>query len=320
MSSNKKNTRRQFLKNTSIVALSAGVIPSLAFGISEKPSVLSTPALKPDCNPATEDAYGQGPFYTPDAPTIENDLLATNDEPGIRMIISGQVMNLDCSESIPDTEIDVWHADDSGAYDNNGYNLRGKTTSNNQGFYIFDTIKPGKYLNGDAYRPSHIHFKITPPGFETFITQLYFEGDDSIPGDFAASMTSGEFDATHRIIPLTENANGDLEGTWDIIVDGDGIPIGTNNLHLDKGMIYNVGPNPFEDQIQINYGVFQKSSVSLFVYDLNGHVVANIEEQILDPQKYNITWSPEKTLPSGYYFVALRINDLQVHYIKILKQ
>ena len=102
---------------------------------------------------------------------------------GTRLIISGQVYNLECSEIIPNAEIDIWHANDSGSYDNYGFNLRGKTYSNAQGFYIFETIKPGLYLNGSTYRPSHIHFKITPPGFNTLITQLYFEGDPYIPTD-----------------------------------------------------------------------------------------------------------------------------------------
>ena len=78
------------------------------------------------------------------------------------------------------------------------------------------------YLNGSTFRPSHIHFKITPPGFNTLITQLYFQGDPYLSTDAAASITSGSFDATNRIIPLVTNSNGDLEGTWDIVIDGNG--------------------------------------------------------------------------------------------------
>ena len=205
-------------------------------------------------------------------------------------------------------------------YDNIGYNLRGKTTTNSQGFYVFESIKPGLYLNGSTFRPSHIHFKIIPPGFSALITQLYFQGDPYIPTDAAASITSGSFDATNRIIPLISNSNGDLEGTWDIVIDGDGVPVGTNNIHLDKGIIYSASPNPFTDHIEINYGVFQKAKVAISVYDISGQIVATLDERMLDPEKYSVSWNPHGNLPNGHYFISIMINDLQVHYRKVIRQ
>tara|TARA_B100000683_G_scaffold75951_1_gene74968 strand:- start:9548 stop:10495 length:948 start_codon:yes stop_codon:yes gene_type:complete len=313
-----KNKRRQFLKNTSLSLLSASILPTIVKAENtsdnfEKDSVVV-------CNHSTEDAYGQGPFYTANAPNIINNQLANLNELGTRIIISGQVFNLECSEVIPNTEIDIWHANDAGFYDNTGYNLRGKTTSNSQGFYIFETIKPGLYLNGSNYRPSHIHFKITPPGFSTLITQLYFQGDPYIPTDAAASVNSGSFDATHRIIPLVTNINGDLEGTWDIIINGNGIPVGTNNIYLEKGMIYSANPNPFIDNIEINYGVFSKSKVIISVFNIHGEIVATLSEKLLDPGKYSVSWNPHDNLPKGHYFISILINQLQVHYVKVIRQ
>ncbi len=58
------------------------------------------------------------------------------------------------------------------------------------------------------------------------------------------------------------NDDGKYEGTWDIVIDGDGI-VGTNDLHLEKGMIYSVSPNPFSQQVEINYGVFRDAKVGL---------------------------------------------------------
>jgi protocatechuate 3,4-dioxygenase beta subunit len=307
--------RRQFLKNFSLASLTVGLLPTMAQG---QPTNTGGSKIL-DCETTTPDLYGEGPFYTPNPPYIENNLLALPDEPGTRLILSGQVRNLDCSELIPDARVDVWHADDAGAYDNTGYNLRGYTLTNEQGFFLFETILPGHYPNAGSFRPSHIHVKITPPGFETLTTQLYFEGDEYIPGDAAASQTSGQYDATHRIIPLTMNNEGKYEGVWDIVVDGDGI-VGTNDLHTDKGMIYSVGPNPFADQLDINYGVFRDAMVGLSVFDLNGRTVAVLESRNLQSEKYTATWRPETNLPDGYYFVALKINDLQVHYQKVLKR
>ena len=310
-----KDSRRQFLRNTSLAALSFGILPAVAKTTTEPNP--NSPIL---CDESTEDAYGQGPFYTANAPTIQNDMLADSNELGTRLILSGQVYNLACSEVIPNTEIDIWHANDSGAYDNTGYNLRGKATSNPQGFYVFETIKPGLYLNGATYRPSHFHFKITPPNFPTLITQLYFAGDPYISTDAAASITSGAYDATNRIIPLTTNSNGDLEGTWDIVINGDGIPLGANNIHLDKGMLYSASPNLFNDRVEIKYGVFQEAKVSVFVYNIEGKVVAQLGKKLLSPQKYEVVWEPDNNLPNGHYFIALKINDLQVHYLKVIRQ
>lgn len=315
MKKKKKDSRRQFLRNSSLAVLSFGILPALAKTTAEpKPN---SPIL---CNKSTEDAYGQGPFYTANAPAIQNDMLADSNEVGTRLILSGQVLNLACSEVIPNTEIDIWHANDDGAYDNTGYNLRGKANSNSQGFYVFETIKPGLYLNGANYRPSHIHFKITPPNFPTLITQLYFAGDPHIASDAAASITSGTFNATNRIIPLTTNANGDLEGTWDIVINGEGTAVGANNIHLNKGMIYSASPNPFNNKVTINYGVFQQAKVSVFVYNIEGKIVAQLDKQQLEPQKYEVIWEPDNNLPYGYYFIALKINELQVHYLKIIKK
>lgn len=319
MKKNKKDNRRQFLKNTSLSLLSVAVFPTIlksensTVSLSKKNSVV-------DCDQSSEDLYGQGPFYTANAPSVQNNQLADISEAGTRIIISGLAYNLECSEVIPNIEIDIWHANDAGDYDNIGYNLRGKTTTNSQGFYVFESIKPGLYLNGATFRPSHIHFKITPPGFNTLITQLYFQGDPYIPTDAAASITSGAFDATNRIIPLVSNSNGDLEGTWDIVIDGDGVPVGTNNIYLDKGIIYSASPNPFTDQIEISYGVFQKAKVGISVYDISGLKVATVDEKILDPEKYSVSWKPHSNLPKGHYFISIMINDFQVHYIKVIRQ
>ncbi|WP_367392813.1 T9SS type A sorting domain-containing protein [Lewinella sp. LCG006] len=306
--------RRTFLKNTALATLGLGLGSSAkAEAAAGQPTSLIT------CDRTTLDYYGEGPFYTENPPMLEGNQLAESDEPGERMIISGRVLNLSCSEFIPNTVVDVWHADNDGAYDNNGYKLRGFTLTNEQGFYLFETIKPGKYLNGNSFRPSHIHYKITPPGFPQLITQLYFAGDDSIPGDAAASITSGTYDASNRIISLTENANGVLEGTFDIVINGEGIAVGTNDLHLSKGMVYQVSPNPFTSELTIHYGVFKRAKVGLVVFDLVGRQVAVLEDSEKLPEKYYATWQPDSALPSGHYFVALKINDLQVHYLKVVK-
>jgi protocatechuate 3,4-dioxygenase beta subunit len=308
--SDQKDTRRQFIKNASLASLAFSLSPLASSAKTENRQATD------ECEKTTSDYYGEGPFYTDNPPELAEGKLAKATETGTKIRITGRVQNLDCSEFIPNTIVDVWHANDAGAYDNSGFNLRGKVVSNAQGFYTFETIKPGKYLNGSKFRPSHIHFKITPPGYPTVTTQLYFQGDTSIEDDPAAGLTSGQYDATHRIIELTDDGTGVLEGTWDIAVDGKGT-MGIGEMHLDKGIIYSASPNPFSTCLEINYGVFKKAAVSLLVFDMQGKQVASLEERKLSPEKYDAVWVPDAELPNGQYFIALKINDIQVHYVKV---
>lgn len=310
MKSSDNNGRRKFLRNASLAALSVTALSKVSS--AKKPNS----EISGGCSSTTLDYYGEGPFYTQNPPDISNNQLADVNEPGTRIIISGVVRTLDCTEVIPETIVDVWHANDPGQYDNSGFNLRGKLLSNAQGFYMFETIYPGKYLNGNAYRPSHIHFKITPPGYPTITTQLYFEGDADLTSDAASSITSGTYDASDRIIALADNGSGTLEGTWDIIVDGDGISTGLNDIHLDKGIIYEIAPNPYSEAVTIKYGVFKESKVGISVFNAEGKLVAELDEEKLGPEKYEVVWQPESSLPNGHYFIALRVNDMQVHYQK----
>lgn len=309
-----KSSRRQFLKNTTLAGIALGTINNNSVLKADEINKIDS-----ECDPTTLDYYGQGPFYTENPPIKDDGLIASPDEAGQRIRISGRITNLDCTEILAGTIVDVWHANDEGQYDNQGYNLRGKVIANEQGFYMFETILPGKYLNGSQYRPSHIHFKITPPAYPTLTTQLYFEGDTSIADDAAASITSGQYDASHRIIELSESVDGVREGRWDIVIDGEGTQTGINDLHINNGIIYSATPNPFSDKVVIKYGVFQNAKVNLLVYNMQGNLVANLDERQLKTEKYEAEWTPDQSLPAGHYFVALKINDMQVHYLKLLK-
>jgi protocatechuate 3,4-dioxygenase beta subunit len=92
-------------------------------------------------------------------------------------MVSGQVLGLADCKPIANATLDVWQADDSGAYDSVGYRLRGVFNVDATGGFVLPTIIPGHYLNGSQYRPAHIHVWLRAPGFKDLITQLYFAGD-----------------------------------------------------------------------------------------------------------------------------------------------
>ena len=246
-----KDTRRNFLKKTTL---------SL-FGFTLLGAKAKATPLMIECSPATLDYYGQGPFYTSNAPLIVNNQLSTAGELGIPLKINGRITNLDCSQALPNTEIEIWHANSNGEYDNTGFNLRGKAITDINGNYEFNTIFPGKYLNGSEYRPAHIHFKLSAPNATPIVTQLYFDGDTSIPTDAAASISSGEFDASQRIISLQTDANGKKIGQWNIAIDAEPQTTSVNDLHLEKGIIYKATPNPFDGKVNIQYGVFKTDNI-----------------------------------------------------------
>lgn len=135
----------------------------------------------------TEDNI-EGPYYRENAPWKTR--LGEANEPGVPLRISGVVMDASC-QPIPDAIVDVWQANNKGSYDNDGQNdppnqafhMRGRMKTNAKGEYAYDTVVPGRYLNGDTYRPSHIHYKVYAPGYQTLTTQLYFAGDPYIKGD-----------------------------------------------------------------------------------------------------------------------------------------
>lgn len=116
-----------------------------------------------------------GPYYRPGAP--ERADLTEAGMPGMRLEVSGRVFDTACLP-LAGALLDVWQANDAGAYDGVGYVLRGKVHSDADGRFTFRTIVPGHYLNGAQYRPAHIHVIASAEGLTQLTTQLYFAGDE----------------------------------------------------------------------------------------------------------------------------------------------
>jgi len=163
----------------------------------------------------TEDNI-EGPFYCSGAPWRTK--LADAKTPGTPLSISGRVLQPDCSTPLVGAQIEIWHADIHGQYDNtcqtrnkskSKYSFRGTMKTNANGEYAYDTIIPGRYLNGPQYRPAHIHYRVNAPGYQELITQLYFKGDpyNTVDGFIKASL----------IIPLQAKGKG-KKGVFDIVL------------------------------------------------------------------------------------------------------
>jgi catechol 1,2-dioxygenase len=265
--------RRRFIKAGSLLGLGSLLLPH---------TLLAKPSEEGGgCDPTTDDILG--PFYLPGSPVTT--LVAEPNEPGTRLFISGTVLSSDCVTPVPGAMIEVWQANDAAQYDTSpNFELRATMYVDANGQYAFETIMPGAYLNGNQYRPKHIHFKITKPGFPDLITQLYFEGDPYIAADPWASQP----DAAARIIPLNTLGGGDLEGVFDIVLDGV-TGIKPNRYGLD-GDLLPVHPNPMQDRASIHFNVFRQARVALHIADLNGRVLVTLLDEQKTQGRYTTQW------------------------------
>ena len=105
--------------------------------------------------------------------------------------------------------MDIWQANSTGEYDNEGFTLRGKVKTDDNGNYIIDTIVPQEYAVGDVNCPSHIHLKVGAPNQPTLTTQLYFEGDPNLTGREDKSL----------IMKVTEDNNGTKKANFDFVIE-----------------------------------------------------------------------------------------------------
>jgi protocatechuate 3,4-dioxygenase beta subunit len=112
----------------------------------------------------------EGPFFKPRSPQ-RSDLL----EGGITgrpVELSGQVLTRSC-QPVAGALVDLWHANDRGEYDNNGFRLRGHLFTDTEGRYSFRTIMPGLYTG----RTRHYHVKVQAPRLAVLTTQFYFPNE-----------------------------------------------------------------------------------------------------------------------------------------------
>ncbi|HMJ80076.1 MAG TPA: dioxygenase [Candidatus Dormibacteraeota bacterium] len=147
-------------------------------------------------------AVTEGPYYKAGAP--ESTDLVQPGMAGTRLTLTGYVMTTACAP-VANAKVEIWQADASGAYDNNGYTLRGYVLTDGQGRFTIQTVVPGEYPG----RTEHIHVKVTPPGGTTLTTQLFFPG-----------TTANDDDAIYDpslLLAISEQGSG-LVGTFTFVV------------------------------------------------------------------------------------------------------
>ncbi|HEY3403354.1 MAG TPA: hypothetical protein VGK59_08215 [Ohtaekwangia sp.] len=195
-------SRRNFLKTSAWLAV--GISIPVAHGCKDD-------GVNPDPSDTCETTADiLGPYYKANSPLREN-IIPDGDvtEP---LAIIGKVYG-NCDDVLKDATVEIWNANTDGEYDvSEDFLFRGKYKTGEDGVYRFKTIIPGRYLNGGTFRPSHIHFRITAPGYQELVSQIYFKDDPFIDTDPWASTTQ----AQERILTVTQDENGMDTITFDI--------------------------------------------------------------------------------------------------------
>jgi hypothetical protein len=149
--------------------------------------------------------------------------------------------------------------------------------------------------------------------FRGIVGGIYFKPTESFayPMMVYSNVSEGEiltfkyYDAdTDQILPCVETltfsadmivANAlesfDLNASSAVRLDDQ---IGGNGFSLD------VYPNPFNDQLHIQYSLNERSRVRLEVYDILGKLVEILDECNLDPGSYTTEWNAESHTKGTY--------------------
>ncbi len=255
-----------------------------------------------ECTPTTSDI--EGPYYIPNSPNTS--ILTPPEITSNLLFITGTVYANDCKTPIPNAIVDVWHANQgtyntkTNTYLNSDYedNLyRAKIFTDANGNYAFQTILPGKYLNGNYYRPSHIHYKSSYLNQNELTTQLYFENDSSIPLDPWASNPNSQ----NRIINIETDTENNMNGVFDIVLNTSPSEIQNNNIH-ESSLIQSIYPNPITDYSHIYFKQLHLEKI-IELCNINGNKILQIKTIKNKINLHHILRS--NNFPKGIYIVKV---------------
>ncbi len=158
----------------------------------------------------------EGPLYVPGAPEKANGAVLGVDPDGETLFLSGRVLS-PSGKPIAGAIVDVWQPNSKGFYDLQDptqppMNFRGKYRTGADGRWSIETVVPLGYnvpssgpsgaalraLGRHTWRPAHIHYKISAPGYRGITTMTYVEGAKYIESDTTFSVKQSVIDCTRH--------------------------------------------------------------------------------------------------------------------------
>lgn len=150
----------------------------------------------------------EGPYYVPNSPVLETPATVEMraDEEGTPLRFNGNFTDT-AGNPIRGAQIEIWHADAAGFYSQYAPGLpewlfRATVKADETGYYEIHTVRPAPYqiptdgacgqliaaAGWHAWRPAHIHIKVSAPGYQPVTQQLYFPGDPHNADDIASAV------------------------------------------------------------------------------------------------------------------------------------
>lgn len=176
----------------------------------------------------------EGPYYVPGSPVFgaAGTLPMRPGEAGTPLLFQGQVTSVG-GQPADGATLELWQADDAGYYSQFApglpeWNLRGTLVTGTDGRFSVRTIQPAPYqiphdgatgklieaAGWHAWRPAHLHLKVSAPGHQLITTQLYFPGDPH-NGDDIASAVKPEL----MLDPKPAADGNGIEVTYNFVLD-----------------------------------------------------------------------------------------------------
>jgi catechol 1,2-dioxygenase len=152
--------------------------------------------------PGISDSTVLGPFYAGHQRELaQGDSILLREEASEPLVMRGRVTESE-GQPVADALIEVWQTAPNQLYDVQDRNqpqghLRASFRTDTTGVYRFRTIMPVSYpipddgpagqllaaMGRHPFRPAHIHFMISAPGYRTLVTHLFFDGDEFLESD-----------------------------------------------------------------------------------------------------------------------------------------